>query len=466
MLDRPPRSEERPYKPYGSALQLWFDGSPEIVVSGPANTGKSRGCMEKMHFCAEHYPGMRGLILRKTRESLIESALVTWEQHVIPAGHPCLRGPARANRRSYKYPNGSEVIVGGLRASGKDMTQRIMSTEYDLAYVQEAIELTLEDWEKITTRLRNGKMPVQQLIADTNPDSPVHWLKQRHIAGQLVMLESRHEENPTIWDRVAGTWTEKGIGDISKLDALTGPRKERLRYGKWVQAEGVVYEGWDRAVHVIDLPKGPSTEWSRWWAIDFGYNDPFVWQEWLKDKDGRLILYREIYETKGLVEDHCRHIKEVTGWGTKQFVRPQAVICDHDAEGRATFERHIGISTTPAQKAKMCVGNPGIQAVQARLRKQPDSKPRLMVCRNALVRRDPVLLEAKRPTCTEQEFDCYIWLVKTDGTKDQPLDKDNHGLDAARYLCSYFDLKVPTTIVPKAIPMHQPHMGMTAWMKR
>jgi phage terminase large subunit len=61
--------------------------------------------------------------------------------------------------------------------------------------------LNQEDWEAIITRLRNWKMPYQQLIGDCNPDSPTHWLKARSGAGgPLVMLESRHEDNPCLRD--------------------------------------------------------------------------------------------------------------------------------------------------------------------------------------------------------------------------------------------------------------------------
>src|SRR5262249_27220491 len=105
-------------------------------------------------------------------------------------------------------------------------------------------------WEKVTTRLRNGVMPYQQLIADTNPDRPTHWLKQRCDAGRTLLLESRHEDNPVLWDMKAKAWTRIGTDYLAKLGALTGPRKLRLRDGRWVQAEGVVYEGWDPASYL------------------------------------------------------------------------------------------------------------------------------------------------------------------------------------------------------------------------
>jgi phage terminase large subunit len=78
------RPGHRPYQPFGAALQLLLCRDPEVLISGPAGTGKSRACLEKLHLCAEKYPGMRGLIVRKSRESLTEAALFTFENKVVP----------------------------------------------------------------------------------------------------------------------------------------------------------------------------------------------------------------------------------------------------------------------------------------------------------------------------------------------------------------------------------------------
>ncbi len=430
-LEEAEQTEARPYRPHGASAALLSNATGranEIVLSGPAGTGKTRACLEKICACASRFSDMRALIVRKTRASLTESALVTLEDHVLPSASPALLGAGRASRRAYTFPNGASIVVGGM-----DRATRIMSTEYDLIYVQEAIELLEPEWEALTTRLRNAKMPWQQLIADTNPDRPSHWLKKRAEAGKTLMLESRHEDNPTLWDAAVGDWTERGRDYIAKLDALTGPRRLRLRYGRWVQAEGVVYDGWDAKVHVIDRPEKIPLEWDRYWAIDFGYTNPFVCQWWARDPDGRLFLYREIYRTQRLVEDHARQMLELS----KGEPRPKAVICDHDAEDRATLKKHLGLETVAATKEV----SPGIQAVASRLRPAGDGKPRLFVYRDSLVERDAALVEAKRPLGIVEEFDAYIWQEGPSGPKEEPVKENDHAMDCCRYLVAFFDLK-------------------------
>lgn len=312
---------------------------------------------------------------------------------------------------------------------GMDKASKIMSSEYDIIAVPEATELTDNDWESLTTRLRWGKIPYQQMIGDCNPSFPKHWLKQRANAGKLAMLESRHEDNPSLWD--GSGWTPKGAAYISKLDALTGARYLRLRKGIWAAAEGMVYSDYDAAVHLIDRVDIPR-EWHRIWTVDFGFTNPFVWQAWARDGDGRIYRYKEIYRTQRLVEDHAKEIR-IACEGEPY---PVAIICDHDAEDRATLERHLGMLTGGAYKAI----HRGIQAVQARMKKARDNKPRIFFLRDSLTETDEALRDAHLPTCTEEEIESYSWPTNTTGRNGEtPIDKDNHGMDAMRYAVAFFD---------------------------
>ncbi len=404
---------------------MWDETATEVLLAGPAGTGKSRACLEKVYYQAETVPGLRVLIVRQVRASLTETGLATWETLVIPPRHPSLGTASRQHRLSYVFANGSQVNAGGL-----DHPDKIMSSEYDLIYVQEATELKPEGWEALLTRLRNGRLHYQQLLADCNPGPPTHWLKRRCDAGACRMLHSRHEDNPRLHD--GQTWTPFGLKYLRVLDSLTGARKERLRHGRWVQAEGVVYEGWDAGLHIIDRFAVPK-DWPRYLAVDFGFTNPFVCQWWAEDPDGRLYLYRELYRTKRLVEDHA---KDILDHIRADGVRPVAVVCDHDAEDRATLSKHLGLGTTPALKAVTV----GLQAVATRLVRMDDGKPRLYFFRDAVVSRDAELDSARRPCSTIEEFDGYIWNVR-DGRppKEEPVKDNDHGMDAARYMVMHRD---------------------------
>lgn len=310
----------------------------------------------------------------------------------------------------FDYPNGSRVWVGGMDKPGK-----VLSGERDIIVVNQAEELALDDWETLTTRAtgRAGHVPYPQVIGDCNPSGSTHWIKSR---ANVLLLESRHEDNPTLYT-VDGILTERGQRTMAVLDALTGVRYQRLRLGRWVNAEGAVYE-FDAAVNVIDRFEPPS-EWRRIRVVDFGYSAPFVCQWWAIDHDERMYLYRELYGTRRIVEDWAEDIKRLS---ISEEI--EATVADHDAEDRATLERH-GIMTQAARKDI----SPGIQAVQRRLSKAGDGKPRLFMMRGALVQADTELLNAHKPTCTQQEIDVYVWPKAQDGRpiKETPVKEHDHG---------------------------------------
>jgi phage terminase large subunit len=437
-----PQGPRHRYQPHGTCVELFKYRGDEVLFAGPAGTGKSRACLEKLHALALRNPGFRGLIVRKTLASLGSTALVTFESHVatqhLANAEMKWFGGSPKEAACYRYKNGSTITVGGM-----DKSMKIMSSEYDCVYVQEATELTENDWEAITTRLRNGKVSFQQLMADANPDVPTHWLKVRCDKGKTKMIRSRHEDNPTLFDPKTGKITEGGQAYMNKLDALTGVRYMRLRKGIWCAAEGLVYEEWDPEVHLHKRIAVPPISWTRYISVDFGYTNPMVVQFWAEDEDGRLYLYKELYATKTTVDEMAPKIKEAMN--LRKEPRPRAIICDHDAEGRAVLERELGMHTVQAKKSV----EDGIQAVKKRMKvSDADGKPRIFLCAEAIIARDKLLEDVKKPTCTLDEVVGYIWdrgtsIAQQNGKppKEHPVKEDDHGMDALRYMIAHRDLK-------------------------
>lgn len=421
-----PKSDERPAL-FGGNARLFNSRDREVLLAGAAGTGKTLAAFRKLYEVGEKYPHARLLVIRKTRRSLVESGLVTWEEDILGSGHPMLaHAIQRPSRHSYQFPNGSTLVVGGM-----DKPDKVLSSQWDVIYVQEATELSLTDWETLGTRLRNGRVPYQQIIADCNPSAPTHWLHKRGEAGSLTMLRSTHRDNPRFWDHAAGRWTKDGEEYLARLGTLTGIRRKRFLEGVWAQAEGVVYEEWNPDVHLVNHFTPPK-EWRRFHSVDFGFTNPLAYQFWAEDPDGRLYLYRERYKTGLLVEDVAKWTKADIAGGLEP--RPAAVVGDHDAEDRATFERHSGLAVRPADKKVL----DGIQDVAGRLRVAGDGKPRLFVMRGARCHpADRVLVDAGKPTCTADEFDGYVWDDKK--TRETPVKEGDHGLDAARYLVRYVE---------------------------
>lgn len=409
----------------GGLQALWESKAHEVIVSGPYDTGKTFAALSKLHALLCLFPKCNALMVRQTRNSILTSAVITYEKKVLPyppSDHRCpIVKYGGEHVEFYAYPNGSKLWVGGL-----DDADKYLSAEYDFIYANQAEEIALDSWEKLVGRAtgRAGNAPWTQVFGDCNPGPPNHWIKSR---ASLKLLETRHEDNPSLHD--GQDWTEQGRKRLAILDGLTGLRYKRGRLGLWVGAEGVVYE-FDNTVHLIprfDIPD----HWQRLRVIDFGYTNPFVCLWLAIDGDGRLYLYREMYMTQRTVRVHAEQIKKHSAG--ERYI---ATISDHDAEDRATLHEN-GIQTSNADK-RVTVG---IEKVQERLKVAGDKRPRLYVLTDSLIEVDASLKDTYKPYRTEDEFAVYAYPEGKDGkpVKEEPVKVYDHGMDALRYGVMYLD---------------------------
>jgi PBSX family phage terminase large subunit len=421
------------YSPYPWQVEAWQDKARICVYGGGAGGGKSRAAAEKLHGFMKKYPGAVGIALRKAREFASKSVVYAL-QTVI--------GEDKSVRYSvsdlmFHYSNGSRIYIAGMKDEGQRQALRSINGDgsADFIWCEEANALTEDDYNELLGRLRGSAATWRQILLTTNPDGPYHWIKTRLIdGGEASIHYSSAADNPSLPAEYKET-----------LASITGVMGKRLRDGMWVQAEGVVYDSWSDALHIIEAMPPGWDKWRKIRVIDFGYVNPFVCQWWAIDPDDRMYRYREIYMTKRTVTEHAAKINLLSAGESYE-----STVCDHDAEDRATL-RSLGISSINAVKDV----SPGIQAVQARLTRGHDDKPRMFLLRGALVERDSALVTERKPTCTEQELPGYIWQVAPDGrpNKEEPLKVNDHGCDALRYGVMYVDKH--RLIAPKENPFYQ-----------
>lgn len=308
--------ESRPYEPFGTAEEVFYSRDRQIVVVGPAGTGKSRGIIEKIHYLCCKYRGLRVLWLRKTRKSLTESAMVTFEEEVLPEGSSIKAGAGRDHRPAYHYPNRSTIVLCGLDGDNVD---QVMSTQWDIIYAQECIEIEEDVWDKCDIRLRNGQGPYHQLIGDTNPGPPTHWIKNRIDAGDLRGVNASHTDNPRYWDRRGQCWTAEGEEYLASLRRLKGHLGDRYCRGLWVAAAGSRWPELDRKVQGYKFkekfPHGIPSSWPRIVMADYGLRAPYCALWAAIDHDGDAWMYRERYRPGAKCWEQAREILDATAPG-------------------------------------------------------------------------------------------------------------------------------------------------------
>jgi len=180
--------------------------------------------------------------------------------------------------------------------------------------VSQAEELSLMDWETLTTRTtgRAGNMPYAQTIGDCNPSAPTHWIKSRAREGKLRLFESGHKDNPELYDQATGTVTEEGERRIGRLKNLSGSRLMRLYHGLWAAPEGAIYDVFDEEKHKV-ASFHPPAMWPRAVGIDpFGAHVAAVWLAF-DPQNGILNVYQEYLEPFGLTTaGHAENVRRLT----------------------------------------------------------------------------------------------------------------------------------------------------------
>src|SRR3954467_14967864 len=98
----------------GAALNVMKERAPEVLLAGPAGTGKSFAVLWKIHLTCMLVPNVRVLLCRKTHKSLTSTGLVTFREQVatdaIAAGICRWYGGSGEKPAQYIYSNGSVIV--------------------------------------------------------------------------------------------------------------------------------------------------------------------------------------------------------------------------------------------------------------------------------------------------------------------------------------------------------------------
>ena len=158
-----------------SFLPLFFDQHRYLVLRGGGGSGKSIFAGRKVLERVTSEPGHRWLVVRKVARTLRDSCFAQLRQQIsdhYPAG---TAAQINVSDMRMTFSNGSEIIFVGL-----DDVEKLKSI-YDITgiWVEEASEITEQDFNQLDIRLRTVFPHYLQIILTFNPISAQHWLKKR-----------------------------------------------------------------------------------------------------------------------------------------------------------------------------------------------------------------------------------------------------------------------------------------------
>ncbi len=411
-----PRAHElaSTFNPLPWQVAPWRHKGNVMLLTGSAGGGKSYLAAFKLHAFCLMYPGAMALMLRKTRESMTNSTVLFMDRGIIAGATTVTHYPSK---HRFEYKNGSILAYGGMADDQQREQIRSIGQDgsVDIVWMEEATGFTENDYNEVTARIRGKAASWRQIILTTNPDTPSHWIYKRLIqGGEAAVFYSGAVDN-----------THNPAEYVGNLKRLTGVLGLRLSGGQWVQAEGAVYEEYSDPVHVVE--SYDPAQIKRYVAgVDWGFTNPGVIQVYAIDGDGRMILVREVYRTKRLIDWWTAKAQELRDeYGIEAF---------HCDPAEPAYIAQFQAGNVPAVAAVNDI-RPGIDAVKQRLMLADDGRPRLQFLRTANTDTDSDLEFAKRPTGALDEITAYVWPKSAEGKpiKEVPVKENDHAMDTMRY---------------------------------
>ncbi|MYF53656.1 MAG: hypothetical protein F4039_08980 [Gammaproteobacteria bacterium] len=415
---------------------FYYCDAPEVLIYGARNTSKSFTIEHRLLTLLEMYPGFQALVCRLEYKSL-GAVFSQLEGKILKYGLTDKKNPFVFKNSSKTDPrphllcdNRSKLCFGGL-----DNSSKLLGNEYDFVWVNEADRLydmsVLGDLRGCMEGGRAGNWITSrglksQLVLDMNPSHKKHPLWMRVKNGTTTAIKFRHKDHPLFYCWETETWFQHGIDTVQGLlDSYpSGFDRERMVYGRFAAAEGLVFSSYSPEKHITDMSRDDFGSDSKWYySCDWGgINASGIW---CQTPDETLHLFKETYRKGESVEDTINRIKAIQ----KRYNIPafDYGVIDHEIDTRFQLDK-AGLAHKLADKdiAK------GIETC-----KWAFSNGKVKINRHSLDDPDPTLLDTYQ--CLKDEIEAYVYLSddnQTGAKSDNLPDKkcSDHAIDHSRYL--------------------------------
>ena len=389
-------------------LNWWCDTSPVkdmdgIIADGAIRSGKTVSMSLSFVFWAmTSYNGQNFAMCGKTIGSFRRNVLF-WLKLMLKS-----RGYTVVDHRADNLVIISKgditnnfYIFGGKDESSQDLIQGIT-----LAGVFfDEVALMPESFVNQAT----GRCSVEgsKYWFNCNPDGPYHWFKVNWIdkasEKKLLYLHFTMDDNLSLSEKIKERYRSMYSGVFFK----------RYILGLWCMAEGMIYDMFDAARHVVKNPENLVNA-NYYVSCDYGTQNATVFLLWCKDTEGKWICIREYYysgreeASQKTDTEYADDLKEWLGG-----IKPVKIIVDPAA---ASFIAELKKRGYSVKKAKNDVLD-GIRYVAS------------------LLNQDQIAIE-EGCINTRKEFASYVWDEKaSERGEDKPVKQFDHCMDALRYFC-------------------------------
>ena len=396
------------FKPFSrkqkQVLTWWLpesgvSGADGIIADGAIRSGKTV-CMALafVQWSMTNFTGQNFGMCGKTVGSFRRNVLSVLKQ-MLPS-----RGYQLSDRRSEnmlvisrKGVENYYYIFGGKDEGSQDLVQGITLAG---VLLDEVVLMPRSFVEQATGRC---SVAGSKFWFNCNPEGPEHWFKKEWIdklkEKNMQYLHFTQEDNLSLAEEVKARYRAMYAGIFYRRYVL----------GEWCMAEGLVYDFFDKEIHIAQEIPATGT----WYiSVDYGTLNPFSAGLWCVDR-GKAVRVAEYYysgrkkKSQMTDEEYYKKLEELAG----DRVIHNVVVDPSAASFIACIRRH---GRFPVRKARNEV-LPGIRLTAAMLRAG-------------------VIKIGAGCTDSIREFGLYRWEEK--GEVDKVVKENDHAMDDIRYFCA------------------------------
>jgi PBSX family phage terminase large subunit len=356
------------------------------------------------------YPELRDT----TRKEILEYPLIVDGKETQLINSPLIK-KFNQSENVLTFYNGSQIF---FRALG-DAFHKIKSLNLGWFYIDELSEANDEIWLGLCGRLRRAGYP-HKGFGTSNPEGR-NWMWKRFIADRspdYFIVQASSEENVHLPKGYI-----KGL-----IDQYPDDWVKRYVHGSFDTFEGLIYKEFDARVggpHVIASPEIPDDHY-RFIALDHGFRNPTAVLWGAVDRNGHLTIYDEFYQSGLLVSEIAGIIKTKTG---DNLIRTYLI--DPSCRNRDGKSGHSVIDEFEENGIYFEPANNEVKAGINHLQEYfhvVGGKSKISIsnsCKNLI-----------------RELQVYQYKHLKIGnvsqpTPEKPVKRDDHAVDALRYLCTY-----------------------------
>lgn len=260
----------KPFSP-NQLRALALSTAPFNLWDGSIRSGKTFLSIAWLINACIELPKGDGMILGQTPDTIERNFLNTFmdilgegNYHYKTGRHIDVFYFDRKNKRQKRR----FYIVGARDVSA---IRRIRGSTLMIAYVDEGTLIPPPVFDELVGRLSSAKA---RCLVTTNPDNPNHWLLKNYVESPEAkgdwrrfkfLLQDNLSLDPEYIERIKRQY--RGIP----------ARYQRMILGRWVVAEGVIYQAFNPKKHVVTEAELPAATPRRFFVgADYGVENPTV----------------------------------------------------------------------------------------------------------------------------------------------------------------------------------------------